>query len=59
MVALVILFPKTVMHYKTTGSQVDPAAVQRSLDELKVPGFDQPGTGGLPGFDMGEPPKIE
>jgi len=60
MVALVILFPKMVMHYKTTGSQIDPAAVQRSLDELKVPGFDQPGgAGGLPGFDMGEPPKIE
>src|SRR3712207_4097175 len=43
MVALVILFPKMVMHYKSTGSQVDPAAVQRSLDELKVSGFDQPG----------------
>jgi tripartite ATP-independent transporter DctM subunit len=56
MVALVILFPQMVMHYKSTGTKIDPAAVQQKLDNL-IPGLDGPG--GLPPLDMGQPPKIE
>jgi hypothetical protein len=61
MVALVILFPRMVTHYKSSAQQIDPAAVQQKLDQLIIPGFDQPGGGGLPGLppiDMA-PPKIE
>jgi tripartite ATP-independent transporter DctM subunit len=72
MVALVILFPRMVMHYKGVGGQIDPAAVQQKLDSLTIPGLDQPGGGGLPGLpgldqpggglpglDPNQPPKIE
>jgi TRAP-type mannitol/chloroaromatic compound transport system permease large subunit len=57
MVGLVITFPRMVMHYKTSGVTVDPAAVQRSLDNLQVPGLDGPG--GLPGLGLDGPPKIQ
>jgi hypothetical protein len=59
MVAIVVLYPQIVMHYKTAGTTVDPAAVQRSLDNLSVPGLDLPGTGGPPAIDFGSPPKIQ
>ena len=55
MVAAIILFPGMVMHYKKSAAQVDPAAVQKRLDDLPLPGLDGPG--GLPGFDG--PPRIE
>jgi TRAP-type mannitol/chloroaromatic compound transport system permease large subunit len=61
MVALVITFPAMVMHYKSSGTQMDPAAVQKKLEQL-LPGFDAPGSGdlpGLPNFDTSQPPKIE
>jgi tripartite ATP-independent transporter DctM subunit len=55
MVALVIAFPRMVTHYKSTGAKVDPAAIEKKLEEL-LPGFDAPG-GGLPGLpDFGGPP---
>ncbi|MXQ11042.1 TRAP transporter large permease [Microvirga makkahensis] len=60
MVAIVILFPQIVTHYKSAGPAVDPAAVQKKLDELLVPGLGIPGApGGLPGLNFDEPPKIE
>jgi hypothetical protein len=69
MVALVVLLPQLVMHYKGTGVQIDPAAVQKKLDELIVPGLDSPLPGldgpsggpppGLPGLEPPPPPKIE
>jgi hypothetical protein len=61
MVALVVLFPQMVMHYKSKGTVVDPAAVQQKLDNLTIPGLDAPGGGGIPGLpqlDL-EPPKIQ
>jgi tripartite ATP-independent transporter DctM subunit len=58
MVALVILFPQMVLHYKSTGTKVDPADVQQKLDNLTIPGFDTPG-GAPPAFDFGTPPKID
>ncbi len=60
MVAIVILYPPIVMHYKKSATVVDPAAVQRSLDNLSVPGLDGiGGLGGPPAIDFGAPPKIE
>ncbi len=53
MVALVIIFPSMVTHYKSSATNIDPTAVQQKLDNLLIPGFDSPGGGppGLPGFD--------
>jgi tripartite ATP-independent transporter DctM subunit len=61
MVGIVIAFPGIVTHYKGTGPAVDPAAVQKKLDELLVPGLGAPGSepGGLPGLNFDEPPKIQ
>jgi tripartite ATP-independent transporter DctM subunit len=61
MVAIVVLFPNIVMHYKSAGPVVDPAAVQQKLDQLLVPGLGAPGSepGGLPGLNFDEPPKIQ
>jgi hypothetical protein len=42
MVAIVVLFPNIVMHYKAASPAVDPAAVQQKLDELLVPGLGAP-----------------
>ena len=58
MVALVIFFSALVMHYKSGAAQIDPKAVQQQLDELLLPGLDQPG-GALPGLDINQPPKIQ
>ncbi|KAB0268222.1 TRAP transporter large permease [Microvirga brassicacearum] len=57
MVAIVVLFPNIVMHYKGSGTTVDPAAVQKSLDEILMPGL-SPGGGDLPGLNFDAPPKI-
>jgi TRAP-type mannitol/chloroaromatic compound transport system permease large subunit len=52
MVALTILFPQMVMHYKGAGSGVDPDSIK-----IEVPGFGAPGESGngpglqLPGGD--------
>ena len=64
MVGIVILFPGIVMHYKGSGPTVDPAAVQKKLDELLLPGLGAPGSEpgglpGLPGLNFDEPPKIQ
>ncbi|MGO4524765.1 TRAP transporter large permease subunit [Microvirga sp. 2MCAF35] len=63
MVGIVITFPGIVTHYKGAGPTVDPAAVQKKLDELLVPGLGAPGApgepGGLPGLNFDEPPKIQ
>jgi TRAP-type mannitol/chloroaromatic compound transport system permease large subunit len=58
MVGLVLLFPQMVMHYKSSATVIDPAAVQQKLDDLLIPGLDAPG-GGLPGFDLPPPPTIQ
>lgn len=61
MVGIVIAFPGIVTHYKGTGPVVDPAAVQKKLEDLLVPGLGAPGSepGGLPGLNFDEPPKIQ
>ena len=56
MVALVIIFPQMVMHYKSAGTVIDPAAVQQRLDSITVPGLDLPA---LPPLNLDEPPKIQ
>ncbi|WP_046864716.1 TRAP transporter large permease [Microvirga massiliensis] len=56
MVGLVVFFPQMVLHYKSSATKIDPAAVQKKLDDLVIPGLDQPG-GGLPDLDLA-PPKF-
>jgi TRAP-type mannitol/chloroaromatic compound transport system permease large subunit len=56
MVLLVIFYKPMVMHYKSAVPTVDPAAVEKTLEGLPMPGLDLPG-GGIPGLDG--PPKIE
>jgi len=60
MVGLVIMFPQMVMHYKSTGPQIDPSKVEIRIDVPSLgglPGFDTPAVpGGLPG--LGAPPII-
>jgi TRAP-type mannitol/chloroaromatic compound transport system permease large subunit len=62
MVAIVILFPQMVMHYKSSGTSVDPAAVQKGLDNLMLPGMEGSPGGGLPGMPeikLDQPPKFD
>ncbi len=67
MVALVIMFPGMVTHYKNAGVAVDPKAVEQKLQNLQLPGLDAPGgglpgldgPGGLPPLDLSQPPKIQ
>jgi len=49
MVALVILFPAMVMHYKGTGPQVDPSTIKIEIPQIEPP----------PAFDFNQPPKIQ
>ena len=51
MVALVILFPQMVMHYKSSAPVVDPAKAMEQFNNIAPP------AGGLPGLDLG-PPKF-
>jgi TRAP-type mannitol/chloroaromatic compound transport system permease large subunit len=60
MVALVVLFPQMVMHYKSSAVQLDQKAIDKQFDSIQIPGFDSGGSGGggLPGFDLNAPPKL-
>ena len=49
-VALVITFPQLVMHYKSTGAQIDPSKVDI---RIQMPDLD------LPPLDLGQPPEIK
>jgi TRAP-type mannitol/chloroaromatic compound transport system permease large subunit len=44
MVALVILFPQMVMHYKSTGPTIDPSKVKIEIPQIELPplNFDPP-----------------
>ncbi|MDJ1159814.1 TRAP transporter large permease subunit [Chelatococcus sp. SYSU_G07232] len=53
MVALVILFPQMVMHYKSTGPQMDQKQIEQQLQQL-TPGLDSI----APPLDLA-PPKIQ
>jgi TRAP-type mannitol/chloroaromatic compound transport system permease large subunit len=63
MVALVIIFPQMVMHYKNQGAQLNQQQVDDALKNLSIPGLAPPGGpgGGLPGlnFDTPPPPRIQ
>ena len=52
-VLIVIFYPPLVMHYKDAATVIDPAAVQRSLENLPIPGLGAPGA---PSFD---PPPLK
>lgn len=56
MVALVVLFPSMVMHYKASAVQLDQKAIDKQFDSIQIPGL---GGSGLPGgFDLNAPPVI-
>ncbi len=52
MVLVVYFFPQLVLHYRDTQVQVDPAEVQRKLDNIQIP-LD------LPPLDIPAPPRIQ
>jgi tripartite ATP-independent transporter DctM subunit len=55
MVALVIIFPQMVMHYKHANVVLDPAVVREQLNNIGGPsGIDT----GVPAFDFSAPPKF-
>jgi TRAP-type mannitol/chloroaromatic compound transport system permease large subunit len=65
MVALVIIFPQMVMHYKNQGTQLNQQQVDDALKNLSIPGLGAPGglpglgaPGGLPGLPGLDPPPI-
>jgi len=49
MVGLVIAFPAMVMHYKNTGTNIDPSKIQIEIPQIDLP----------PPLDFSEPPKIQ
>ena len=53
LVAIVILWPGSVTYWISKEQVKDPAAVERTLRDIQIPGLDAPG--GLPGL---EPPKF-
>ncbi|WP_336811901.1 TRAP transporter large permease [Bosea sp. MMO-172] len=56
MVALVVIFPSMVMHYKASAVQLDQKAIDKQFDSIQIPGL---GGSGLPGgFDLNAPPVI-
>ena len=56
MVALVVIFPSMVMHYKASAVQLDQKAIDKQFDSIQIPGL---GSTGLPGgFDLNAPPVI-
>ena len=57
MVALVVLFPQMVMHYKSSGVQLDQQQINKQLDSISIPGLGGSG-GGLPGLDLNAPPTL-
>lgn len=57
MVALVVLFPSMVMHYKSSAVQLDQKAIDKQFESIQIPGLG--GAGDLPGgFDLNAPPSI-
>ncbi|WP_069882099.1 TRAP transporter large permease subunit [Bosea sp. BIWAKO-01] len=56
MVALVIIFPKMVMHYKASAIQLDQKAIDKQFDSIQIPGLG--GSGGMPGLDLNAPPTL-
>jgi hypothetical protein len=56
LVVVVIFWPGSVTYWIGGRTVEDPAAVERKLQNLQIPGADGPG--GLPPLDFG-PPKIQ
>ncbi len=57
MVAMVVIFPQMVMHYKASAVQLDQKAIDKQFDSIQIPGLGGPG--GLPGFDLNAPPSFK
>jgi TRAP-type mannitol/chloroaromatic compound transport system permease large subunit len=48
-VALVVMFPTMVMHYKGSGPEIDPSKVKIEIEQPDMP----------PMIDFGQPPSIK
>ncbi len=57
LVVVVIAWPESVTYWLGGQAAIDPAAVQRSLDSLTLPGAGMPGGDDPPILDFGAPPK--
>jgi TRAP-type mannitol/chloroaromatic compound transport system permease large subunit len=57
MVALVVLVPQMVMHYKSSAVQLDQQQINKQFDSIQIPGLGG-GPGGLPGLDLNAPPTL-
>jgi len=57
-VAIVIAWLQSVTYRLGTRQQIGQEKVQRTLDNLIMPGVDPGGPGCLPGLDLPPPPKI-
>jgi TRAP-type mannitol/chloroaromatic compound transport system permease large subunit len=58
LVAIVIAWPESVTYWLSSHQEIDQEKVQRTLDNLIMPGVDPNGPGGLPGLDLPPLPKI-
>ena len=56
LVAVVIAWPGSVTYWLGDNNVADPAAVQRTLDAIPMPGLDMPNSG--PPIDFGPTPKV-
>ncbi|AMJ63401.1 C4-dicarboxylate ABC transporter [Bosea sp. PAMC 26642] len=56
MVAMVVIFPQMVMHYKASAVQLDQKSIDKQFDSIQIPGLG--GGGGLPGLDLNQPPSL-
>ena len=59
LVAMLIFWPESVTYWIGEHHELDPAAVQDALDNLTVPGLDDPAAGNMPALDFGAPPALD
>ena len=53
MVALVVIFPQMVMHYKSSAVQLDQKSIDKQFDSIQIPGLG--GIGGMPDLNFAPP----
>ncbi|QRM33602.1 TRAP transporter large permease subunit [Microvirga sp. VF16] len=58
LVAVVIAWPESVTYWLGSHQEINQEEVQKTLDNLIMPGADPNAPGGLPGLDLPPPPKF-
>jgi hypothetical protein len=59
LVGVVIAWPQSVTYRLGSLQAIDQEKVQRTLNNLILPGVDSNSPGGLPGPDLPPPPKVQ